>query len=101
MVQILCWPQTWTDLSSTEFLNLSRGMDGVPFTITSIFIHNQVYYAMVSFYKGSTFDHIKVLEFMTVKVHFLEDLERILASDLARPPFDPLCTKEPHVSLET
>ena len=29
-------------------LNLSRGMDGVSFSIASIFIHNQIDYAMVS-----------------------------------------------------
>ena len=33
-----------------EPLNLSRGMDGVSLSIASIFIHNQINYAMVSFY---------------------------------------------------
>ena len=33
-----------------EPLNLSRGMDGVTLSIASIFIHNKVNYAMVSFY---------------------------------------------------
>ena len=36
-------------------------MDGVPLTIASIFIHYQVDYTMVSFYKGCTLDHIKAL----------------------------------------
>ena len=53
-------------LVSFEPLNLSRGVDGVSFSITSILIDNQVNYAIVSFYKGSTFDSIKALEFMTV-----------------------------------
>ena len=33
-----------------EPLNQSRGMDGVSLPIASIFIHNQIYNAMVSFY---------------------------------------------------
>ena len=33
-----------------EPLNLSRGMDGVSLSIASIFIHNQINYAMASFY---------------------------------------------------
>ena len=33
-----------------EPLNLSRRMDGVSLTMASIFIHDQVSYAMVSFY---------------------------------------------------
>ena len=33
-----------------EPLNLSRGMDGVSLSIASIFINNQVNYAMVIFY---------------------------------------------------
>ena len=37
-------------LFSTNLLNLSRGMDGVSLSIASIFIHNQVTYAMVSLY---------------------------------------------------
>ena len=41
-------------------------MDGVSFTTASIFIHDQVDYTMVSFYKGCTLDHLKALEFMTV-----------------------------------
>ena len=36
-------------------------MDGAPFTVTNIFIHNQVHYAMVCFYEGSTLDHIKAI----------------------------------------
>ena len=36
------------------------------FTIASIFIHDQVDYTMVSFYKCCTVDHLKALEFMTV-----------------------------------
>ena len=33
-----------------EPLNLSRGMDGMSLSIASIFIHNQINYAMASFY---------------------------------------------------
>ena len=35
-----------------------------------------------------------------VTVHFLEDLERILISDPARPPLTPLSTNEPCLACE-
>ena len=37
---------------------------------------------------------------MPVTVHFLEDLERILTSDPARPPLAPLSTSEPCLACE-
>ena len=37
---------------------------------------------------------------MPVTVHFLEDLERILTSDPARPPLAPQSTNEPYLAWE-
>ena len=89
--------QTYCQLSFSP-LNLSREMDGVSFTIASIFIHDQIDYMIVSFYKGCTWTTSRPWssELSTpVTVHFLEDQERILTSDPASPPLSPLPTKEP------
>ena len=73
------------------------------FTIASIFIHDQIDYTMVSFYKGCRLDHIKTLEFMIVNSSdsaFPGGSGKILPSDPASPPLAPLSTKEPCLACD-
>ena len=74
-------------------LNLACRVDGMTFHIIGILTHDEVNIAMICVSQCSTLHYVQTIDL--VLVHFLEDLERILTSEPARPPLAPLSTSEP------